>query len=899
MKEDSTEKNWTRRDFLRTVGASVPTLSLMMGAVDVQGSAEAGPGQEFDNSKFTPLNLTPYFNCSSLDLGPRPKARGLGGESARDGLIRTPAGDQHLRGIPFRLGPESSRDKRWLMLSAQPSLNSTRSVQIPVQQRANFLCMTSFCDWDKNQDAPPDIDVFEQVGQRLGQIILVYEGGVEKSFPVRRRFEVNAPLGSWGHFCYSCVAWRDEAPRELTDPLPNAEDWGRLQMAVTQNSSVGPWICALPSPDPERQLTAIRLEASSEDPLFVCGLTLFHGNVSPLRKERLSLYRFTLPEARAEDQDRWKVSVDLGVVARTYALNDFDATAWLASPQAGLGERFDPIQGGRYLYAEVTASRAATLTLHDFSNRKRYEFELEEVVPGRELQARPIGARVEILEAGKTWLHGKVVDAGTGQPTPVRLAFRSQDGRYIPPYGHRTQINDAWFQDYGADLMLGDASFAYVDGTFQVELPVGAVYLEMTKGYEYQAVRKKLDIRPGQRELNLEIPRLVDLRSKGWVSADTHVHFLPPATAVLEGQAEGLNLINILAAQLGDLFTNVGDLSHGPLNSKDGETIVYVGTENRQHLLGHIGLLGVHGNPVYPMSASGPEESYLGDPLWSSLAEWADQCREREGLAVGVHFPYPTGEVAADIIMGKLDAVELWPANQGFDSLRCLDWYRYLNCGYRLPVVGGTDKMGANEAVGANRVYAYLGDAEFNFGSWAKAVRRGNTFMSTGPLLLFSVDGHAPGEEIRFRTGGGKLQVEARATCFFPIHRIEVVFNGRVVASHEQPEGTREMILKEEVKVPGPGWIAARCQSRYCSLGTGQVPGKVAHTSPIYVVVPGQEVFSPPAAAYFLTLIDGAQTWVENLAIRPDSERYEKIRRLFVDARAELHRRMHQQGIAH
>ena len=242
--------------------------------------------------------------------------------------------------------------------------------------------------------------------------------------------------------------------------------------------------------------------------------------------------------------------------------------------------------------------------------------------------------------------------------------FGLRDGRYIPPYGHRTQINDAWFQDYGADLKLGDASFAYVDGTFQVELPVGEVYLEMTKGYEYQAVRKKLDIRPGQRELNLEIPRLVDLRSKGWVSADTHVHFLPPATGVLEGQAEGLNLINILAAQLGDLFTNVGDLSYGPLTSKDGETIVWVGTENRQHILGHIGLLGVHGNPVYPMSASGPEESYLGDPLWCSLAEWADKCREREGLAVGVHFPYPTGEVAADIIMGKLDAVELWPGNR-------------------------------------------------------------------------------------------------------------------------------------------------------------------------------------------------------------------------------------------
>ena len=42
------------------------------------------------------------------------------------------------------------------------------------------------------------------------------------------------------------------------------------------------------------------------------------------------------------------------------------------------------------------------------------------------------------------------------EPTPVRLALRSKEGRYIPPYGHRTEINDGWFQDYGADVKLMD-----------------------------------------------------------------------------------------------------------------------------------------------------------------------------------------------------------------------------------------------------------------------------------------------------------------------------------------------------------------------------------------------------------------------------------------------------------
>src|SRR5207247_1747455 len=176
-----------------------------------------------------------------------------------------------------------------------------------------------------------------------------------------------------------------------------------------------------------------------------------------------------------------------------------------------------------------------------------------------------------------------------------------KEGRYLPPYGHRTEINDAWFQDYGADVKLMDTPFAYVDGTFQVELPVGEVYLEMTKGFEYLAVRKKLKLERTQRDLKLEIVRHADSRSRGWVTADTHVHFLSPSTAVLEGQAEGLSLINLLAAQWGDLFTNVGDFFQGPLSSRDGETIVWPGTENRQHILGHLGLLGGHGAPVYPM----------------------------------------------------------------------------------------------------------------------------------------------------------------------------------------------------------------------------------------------------------------------------------------------------------
>jgi hypothetical protein len=304
------------------------------------------------------------------------------------------------------------------------------------------------------------------------------------------------------------------------------------------------------------------------------------------------------------------------------------------------------------------------------------------------------------------------------------------------------------------------------------------------------------------------------------------------------------------------------------------------------------------------MSASGAEESYLGDPLRSTLAEWADVCRQRDGLVVAAHFPYPTAELAADIALGKIDAVEMWPMGgpggpqAHFNNLRFLDWYRYLNCGYRLPAVGGTDKMGAYMPAGTNRAYVHLGKEEFSFANWAKAVRSGNTFVTSGPLLLFQANGHAPGEEITLGPGGGTVEVHAQAVSFVPFHRLEIVMNGRVVASREESSGTREMNLGESVHVAGPGWLAARCSLKLGPVTWWQFAVQ-AHTSPVYLTIPGQELLSEAAVTYMLTLVDGAQTWAETLATRPDEERLKQVSRVFEDARAELHRRLHASGVGH
>ena len=204
--------------------------------------------------------------------------------------------------------------------------------------------------------------------------------------------------------------------------------------------------------------------------------------------------------------------------------------------------------------------------------------------------------------------------------------------------------------------------------------------------------------------------------------------------------------------------------------------------------------------------------------------------------------------------------------------------------------------MGAWIPAGANRAYAYLGQDEFSFPNWAKAVRKGNTFMTSGPLIFFQADGMAPGSEIVLKSGGATIEIRAEVKSYVPIHRLDVVLNGRVIASREEASGTRAMTLSDKVQVPGSGWLAARCASRLDLTGSLRI---AAHTSPIYLRVPDQELFSANAAVYMLTLIEGAETWVRNLATRPEPEQLARTLRVFAEARDRLHHRMHEHGIQH
>jgi hypothetical protein len=779
-----------------------------------------------------------------------------------------PEGPQKPWGIPFRMGSDAGLRVALVAQGREP-------VSVALRGLADYLCLLQ--EWVQ---LPEDIDRrLPREGRVVAEYQVAYADGAAHRQPVRARFEVGmveSPGPAW--LAVGFDMWQAIDPVDV----PEGTDWAYAQTGTTGMSG-RLLLYALPNPRPGVALRSLTVTGLTASPFIVAGLTLCRGSGHPLRHLPRRTYRV---RAAGGPQEVAAAEVDLGAVVRLERTAGQYGKRWLASPYTGLSAAREPERDGESLI-RAFGSEDATMSVKLAGRRGRLRFSLGEAFH-RGSSADPSGAaHLHVLDARHQWMRVRVTDATTGEPTPVRVHMAGPRGNYIAPYGHHEQINTGWFMDYGADVVAGGRNFAYVPGEFTTDMPVGDLYVEICKGFEYAPVRRKVTIRPGQRTLDLRVSKAVDWRSRGWVTADTHVHFISPHTAALQAQAEGVNVVNLLASQWGRLFTNVGDL-RGRVGVIEEDTIVYVGTENRNHMLGHMSMLGTKGLPVYPMCCGGPTEAWLGDPDLMDLAEWALENRRRGGVVIRPHYPYcGNTEDPVPIVRGLVDALEITELHQ--DSFPAQEWYRYLNCGYRVAVAGGTDKMGAYCPLGWVRTYALLDTQRpFSYDTWADAVRAGRTFATTGPLIDICVEGSGIGETVGLPSGGGTVEVEATAESVWPIGRLEVVHDGRVVARESSRAGSTRLCVRCSLPVERSGWLAARCQGP-----AGRPAGATAaHTSPVYLQCGDGRPFDAPAAQHMLALVEGSVEYMRTLATAYDQSTRNRLVRLFRDVQKELRGRL-------
>ena len=745
-------------------------------------------------------------------------------------------------------------------------------------------------------------------GHPLGSIIahycVRYADGEENRLPIRERFEIAGVPTPWGQLPFLAVA-------DINDHLmPRFEGtWDATGLRQVEANIGWPqnyYLWAWTNPTPHRPIESLRIEPGDHR-FALAAVTLGHRDEPPFPRNARREVLLTLPDiADATHKGYLAVDVDRGVATFPFSLPQQPAEAFLADTYGGWGEANN--EQSSPAYVEIAAIPSATI------NIKQGDETLGSVRWGELEQQGTVETprvRLEVVDQGRNWVHVNVLDEQTGRPVPCRVHFRSPEGIPYQPHGHHNHVNsnlDTWHIDIGGDLRLGQITYAYIDGQCQGWLPRGEVIVDIARGFEYEPLRARVQIEPGQRELTLQLKRWVDMNTRRWFSGDSHVHFLGAQGAVREAQGEDLNVVNLLQSQWGHLFTNTEDWTGGPNVSRDGRTIVYCSQENRQHMLGHLTLWGLK-EPIMPWCSGGPNEAELGGSLEVTLSAWADAARAQGGTVIIPHLPTPNGEPATLIATGRADAVEMLVQGDYEHN----EYYRYLNCGYRLPLVGGTDKMSSAVAVGMYRTYAHIPDEEFTYESWCRAVRAGRTFLSGGPMIDFRVDGAHIGDTLDLSKGGGTVEVEATADSIFPIHTLQIVERGRVVAETNDARGARRLHLRAQLRIADHSWLAARCGGP----GYTAVPhydewqrGIFAHTSPIYIAV-GEPwwLFDRPVAEYMLTLIDGSLQHIRNRALyyppgtithhHGETDHQAYLERPFHEAAAAIHRRMHELGLKH
>jgi len=738
-----------------------------------------------------------------------------------------------------------------------------------------------------------------RLAEHAADYVVRYADGAETRVAIRRRHQIGAFQRRWGENCFESVAHHKPRPVRAAHEQV-APGWGKTQTRVdtADGGSWVNWLWAWENPYQDKAIVGLRFEPVSGI-VIVSALSAGHVSSLPLRWKPRRKACLALPESKAflSELDEHglleQVQLDMGQV--------ISATPRLLYPNAVWGDTYNnqlPEISERDVLIEYTAHPEACFYLTDGGSISVAQ--VEETSSGPIQQIPPALQRVTLRAA----------ESGGGASVPVKLHIHGEWGEVLAPVDRHRIPNPAWFEDYSVDFAHQSQSdsgrfhyCSYIPGQTTIDLPLGDVYIEVSKGFEIRPIRKKFTITPETQEINIEIERVLSWRARGWVTADTHVHFLSPMSALLEGSAEGVNVVNLLASQWGELMTNVGDFDGRTTwgtkeTGGDGEYLVRVGTENRQHVLGHISLLGYRGNIIAPMTTGGPDESALGDPIEILLTEWARQCKKQNGLVVLPHFPNPRAEHAATIVSGDIDALEMTSWGNlygGIDPYSLSDWYRYLSCGYLVAAVGGTDKMSASTAVGTVRTYARISENQpFTYEGWQESVRRAHTFVTYGPLLEFFVDGHPMGSRIGMSDSGGTVDVNWEiSSVTIPMTRVELIVNGEIreslAVSPDQASGHWSLNVREG------SWLALLVRGHYAD----QPEIVAAHSSPVMIDVEGSPVFAAADAVTILEQIEGALAYLDTVGTRAEDRVYKRMRLVLESAHRAFHNRMHQFGYYH
>ncbi len=422
----------------------------------------------------------------------------------------------------------------------------------------------------------------------------------------------------------------------------------------------------------------------------------------------------------------------------------------------------------------------------------------------------------------------------------------------------------SWAPD-GASVYAqrGERHFVVRNG-FEIDLPAGSYTLVVERGPEYRPFRTTIDGRTGKDvTVQVALSRWINMNGLGWYSGDLHNHRRLEDMPLLL-LAEDLNLAPTLTDWIWDDRPRSAPPQTGEairvVDSTHAFSVLDKEVERLKDGPGAVDLLGLRSRI--------PFDGYLLHPTNDVFARqahaqggWVDAekivWRDAAALValghidfagiVNNHFNRQDVETETDSwgMIPKSRPEFKTPAGMPLWAMEV--YYRFLNCGFRLPVSAGSASGVKAAPLGYCRTYVKL-DGPFEYDRWFRSLKSGHSMATNGPMVFLTVDGKGPGELLRLSNNGRRrVRIKAEVSSQKAMDRLEVIFKGRTIRT---VRGAGKLAADFTVDAGETGWFAARAFEK------PDHTIRFAHTSPVYVEVGGQTGAVREDAQFFIDWID-------------------------------------------
>jgi hypothetical protein len=400
-----------------------------------------------------------------------------------------------------------------------------------------------------------------------------------------------------------------------------------------------------------------------------------------------------------------------------------------------------------------------------------------------------------------TW---DVRDGDTGHPIPCKLTFIGIEGTPNPAFTH----NDIGRPEGDLAIAAFHRVFSAV-GREELRVPPGTYDVYVSRGPEWDmSVHRKVKVDKDDLTIAAQLHHVVD--SRGWLSADFHVHaapspdsVVPLAHRILEFVADGIDMIvSTDHNTVTDYGPTIKQLGLGALiTSARGDELTTNGW-------GHYGAFPLAQDLARAGQGSILVHGHNAKELFANVRERAP------GAVIDVHHPRLDPGVGY-FILGQFDPHSDRAGRPGFsfdfDAIEVLngyqdparrsvdrtidDWLGLLNHGHIVTATGNSDTHHLTYNMGGYpRNYIRVKDDRpdrVTPDEVAGSVKAHRAFFTTGPFIRFRAGAGDIGDLVRAPTGKATLDIQVDAAPWISVNRVILYVSGKEAQRWPVPESQK------------------------------------------------------------------------------------------------------------